>query len=472
MDRYGKIDGRLLEELKAAAGENNVFTDTAKLAEYSHDEVPANSYDREYIAEALVFPESTDQVSAVVKLAAQHNIPVTCRGAGTGLSGGAVPAFGGIVLCFEKMNRIIELDEANFTITVETGVITDDIVKLAREHNLLYAGDPCSGDKSQIGGNIAENAGGNKVVKYGATGAQLLALEAVLADGTVTWFGGKRRKDVTGFDFVHLLAGSEGTLAIITKAVLKLLPLPKYSADLLAEFADADSAMALVPKIIAEAGLIPVSIEFMDRNSLSFVSRCLKREVPACSSGAALIIQLESSDIETLETDCKKVAETAARYGAQKISLAKTDAEKENLWTARKSIADSIAKLCENYVKEDLVVPADKVPALLFSIEKACAKYGLESSVYGHAGDGNMHCTLIAGDKENWKDLLHKAQKDIYADTKKLGGTLSGEHGIGLKRREYIKYFLDDAQIELIKRVKLAFDPQNILNPGKIVEWE
>ncbi len=472
MDRYGKIDDRLLEELKAAIGENNVFTDKAKLAEYSHDEVPANSYDKTYLGDVIVFAENTQQVSAVMKLASKYNIPVTCRGAGTGLSGGCVPAYGGIILSLEKMNRITELDEANLTITAEAGVITDEIVKLARAHNLLYAGDPCSGDKSFIGGNIAENAGGNKVIKYGATGAQLLALEAVLADGTVTQFGGKRRKDVTGLDFVHLLAGSEGTLAIITKATLRLLPLPKYSADILAEFDNADTAMALVPKIIAEAGLIPVSIEFMDKNSLNFVSRALQREVPALNAGAALIIQLEDNDETRLEKDCANVADIASRHGAAKISTAATEEEQELLWTARKSIADSVAKLCENYVKEDLVVPMDKVPELLASIERACGKYQLEYSVYGHAGDGNMHCTLIGGTQKNWHERLHEAQKEIYADTKALGGTLSGEHGIGLKRREYIKYFLDDAQIELIKRVKLAFDPQNILNPGKIIEWE
>jgi len=471
MSAYGKVTATVIDELTNCVGVNNVSQDSEKLTTYSHDEVPVTAFDKIYVAEVLVFPQSTEQVSEIMKIASKYNIPVTVRGAGTGLSGGAVPAFGGIVLSFEKMNKILELDEANLSVTVEPGVVTSEISHLAAAHGLLYAGDPCSGDASYIGGNIAENAGGNKVIKYGATGAQLLALEVVLPDGSVTWFGGKRRKDVTGFDFVHLMAGSEGTLAIITKAILKLLPLPKHSVDLLAAFPDPESAIAFVPKIISEAGIIPASIEFMDNNSLLTVSKFLNTEVPAQNAGAALIIQLEDSDMERLENEYEAVGKIMQKHGATQIYVADTRTTKDRVWQARKSIGEAIAALYRNYMKEDLVVPTDKVPMLLNAIKNSCDKHSVKYCIYGHAGDGNMHCTLIGGVSPNWHENIVSAQKEIYKQTDAMGGTLSGEHGIGLKRKSDIKYFLDDAQIELIKKVKLVFDPQNILNPGKIVEW-
>lgn len=471
MNGYGVATATVIDELINCLGENNVSQDSEKLSTYSRDEVPVSAFGKIHIADVLVFPQNTEQVSEIMKIASKHNIPVTVRGAGTGLSGGAVPAFGGIVLSFEKMNRILELDEANLSVTVEPGVITSEISNLAASHGLLYAGDPCSGDASYIGGNIAENAGGNKVIKYGTTGAQLLAIEAVLPDGSITWFGGKRRKDVTGFDFVHLMAGSEGTLAIITKAVLKLLPLPRYSVDLLAAFPDAESAISFVPKVITQGGIIPASVEFMDSNSLKVVAKFLNTEVPAQDASAALIIQLEDNDADRLDKDYETVGKIMQKHGANQVYVADTRTTKERIWQARKSIGEAIAALYKNYMKEDLVVPTDKVPMLLDAIKAAGDKYNIGYCIYGHAGDGNMHCTLIGGDVPDWHENIVSAQKEIYSQTHAMGGTLSGEHGIGLKRKADIKYFLDEAQIELIKRVKLAFDPQNILNPGKIVEW-
>jgi len=468
---YNKINDSIIAQLRNAIGDNNVSADEDKLETYSHDEVPANAYDKKYIAEVLVFPESTEQVSAIVKIAAKHNIPITPRGAGTGLSGGALPAFGGIVMSFEKMNHILELDEANLSITVEPGVVTAEISRLAARHGLLYAGDPCSGDASFIGGNIAENAGGNKVIKYGATGAQLLALEVVLADGSITWFGGKRRKDVTGLDFIHLMAGSEGMLAIITKAILKLLPLPKYSVDLLAAFPDASSAIDFVPHIIADGGLIPASIEFMDKNSLVLVAKYLNTEVPAGNAGAALIIQLEDNDSERLDSEYENIGKLMQKHGAYEVYVADTRTTKDRIWQARKAVPEATAFFYSKYTKEDLVVPTDNVPKLLDIIKNVCDEHKLDFVAYGHAGDGNMHCTIVSPDVADWHDNILSAQKDIYKNLLDLGGTLSGEHGIGFKRKKYIKFFLDKDQIELIKRVKLAFDPQNILNPGKIVEW-
>lgn len=468
---YNKINDNIIAKLCQAIGNNNISVDKEKIETYSHDEVPTSAYGKKYMAEVLVFPESTKQVSAVVKIAAEYHIPITPRGAGTGLSGGALPAFGGIVMSFEKMNHILELDEANLSVTVEPGVITAEISRLAARHGLLYAGDPCSGDASFIGGNIAENAGGNKVIKYGATGAQLLALEVVLADGSITWFGGKRRKDVTGLDFVHLMAGSEGMLAIITKAILKLLPMPKYSVDLLAAFPDAKSAIDFVPRIIADGGLIPASIEFMDKNSLVLVAKYLNTEVPAGDAGAALIIQLEDNDSDRLDNEYETIGKLMQKHGAYEVYVADTRTTKDRIWQARKAVPEATAFFYDKYTKEDLVVPTDNVPELLDLIKHVCGKHNLDFVAYGHAGDGNMHCTIVSPDTADWHENIASAQKDIYTKLLELGGTLSGEHGIGFKRKKYMKYFLDEEQIELIKRVKLAFDPQNILNPGKIVEW-
>lgn len=468
---YNKITPGIISEIEDKIGAHNVSAEAEKLESYSHDEVPANAYERGYRAALLVFPESTGHVSEIMKIASRERIPVTPRGAGTGLSGGALPVHGGIVMSFEKMNRILEIDEANLTVTTEPGVVTAEISRAAAARGLLYAGDPCSGDASFIGGNIAENAGGNKVIKYGATGAQVLALECVLADGSVTWFGGKRRKDVTGLDFVHLLCGSEGTLAAITKAVLKLMPMPRYAVDLLAAFPDAKTAIDFVPQIIKEGGLIPASVEFIDKKALQIVARYLNTEVPAGDAGAALIIQLEDNDGDMIERRYEEIGRLSQKHGAYEVYVADTRSTKERVWQARKNVPEAIASVYKRYTKEDLVVPTACVPELLKLLSDAAEAGGLEAIVYGHAGDGNMHCTIISPDCADWHERLHRAQIEIYGKLLKMGGTLSGEHGIGYKRRGYMKYFLDEAQLELIKRVKLAFDPQNILNPGKIVDW-
>lgn len=468
---YGKVDESILKELASAIGSNNISTDKEKCATYSRDEVPTNFYGKEYIADLLVFPESTEHVSSIMKIAFKYKIPVTPRGAGTGLSGGALPVFNGIVMSFEKMNKILELDEKNLTITVEPGVVTSEISSLAAENNFLYAGDPCSGDASFIGGNIAENAGGNKVIKYGATGAQVLALEVVLPDGSITWFGGKRRKDVTGLNFVQLMVGSEGILAIVTKAVLKLLPLTRYSVDLLAAFEDTETAIAFVPKIIKEGGLIPSSIEFMDKKALKLVGKYLNTEIPAGDAGAALIIQLEDNDMEQLEKTYEKIGKLSQKHGAYEVYVADTRSTKDRIWQARKSIAEAVSTTYSKYTKEDLVVPMDMVPTLLSTIDKICACHKLEWSAYGHAGDGNMHCSIIAPETDDWHEVISAVQTELYPKVLAMGGTLTGEHGIGYKRKGHMKFFMDENQIELIKRVKLAFDPSNILNPGKMVEW-
>ncbi|QTX32004.1 FAD-binding protein [Aminithiophilus ramosus] len=474
MTEYRPVTAHVVERLQNILGARNVSCDADKLLTYSRDEVQGPFWKDGCLAEVVVFPESTEDVAALVRLAGEERIPLTARGAGTGLSGGAVPARRGIVVSFEKMNRIIELDRENLTLTVEPGVVTAEINRAAVDAGLLYAGDPCSGDASFIGGNVAENAGGNKVVKYGPTGSHVLALEAVMADGSVTWFGGKRRKDVTGYDFVHLLVGSEGTLALITKIVLKLLPLPAEVVDLLVPFPDVASAVAFVPRIVTEGKVLPASIEFMDRRSINLTERFLNTNLPYSDAGAHLIIQLEGNDAESLADEYERIGDLCLAHGALEVFVADNRNSRDKLWKARKSITESVwAFHPGKNVNEDVVVPTGAVPELMRRLDEIVTRAGSAYVVFGHIGDGNMHVTAAPAPEEpDRESILHRIQDELYDVVKSLGGTLTGEHGVGLKRRDAITRFLDATQIDLIRRVKLAFDPQNILNPDKIVPWE
>jgi glycolate oxidase len=420
--------------------------------------------------EAVVFAESTEQISKVMAFANQHLIPVTPRGAGTGLSGGAVPIKGGIVLSLERMNRIVELDEETLTITVEPGVVTDEIQKMAAASGLLYAGDPCSSDASFIGGNLAENAGGNKVVKYGPTGDHVMGIEVVLPDGTVDFFGGKLVKNVTGYDFINLMVGSEGTLGIITKIILKLIPLPEFTVDLLVPFKTVEEAIAFVPKIMIEAHTIPASLEFMDNASLRLAERFLNNELPYSDSAAHLIIGIEGNGREQVADEYEKIGQMCFKYGAQEVFVADNRNTREKIWKARKSIAEAISAFYPDFCMEDVVVPINKIPQLMSFVNELSQREHIETVNFGHAGDGNMHVTFLSAEKTGkvWNDKVEANLKQLYKRVLELGGTLSGEHGIGIKRMPYLPMALSQSQISLIKRVKRAFDPNDILNPGKI----
>jgi len=467
---YTRLNGEHIKDLQKLIGDSNVALDEEKREAYSYDEVARTYWEEDYLAEVVLFPETSAHVSSILKYAYDNYIPVTPRGAGTGLSGGAIPVEGGIVISFEKMNRIIEVDQKNLSITVEPGVVTAEITRAAREVDLFYAGDPCSGDASFIGGNVSENAGGNKVVKYGATGASVMALEVVLADGSVHWFGGKRRKDVTGYDLVHLFVGSEGTLGVITKIILKLVPLPGKVVDLLVPFPDSETAIDFVPRIIIEGKVIPSSIEFIDHNSLILAERYLNNTLPYDDAGAHLIIELEGSDPERLADEYERIGDLCMENGALEVFVADNRTMRDKLWKARKCIAEAIMAFYPRYSLEDIVVPTDKIPELLKGTEMICEKYGLKSPNFGHVGDGNVHVNLLFEEEPaNWRQILYAALDDLYKLTYGLGGTLSGEHGIGLKRKKNTPLVLDEKIIEITKKIKSVFDPRNILNPGKIV---
>ncbi|MDR3255663.1 MAG: FAD-binding oxidoreductase [Synergistaceae bacterium] len=470
--RYAPVTEKVVEDLVSILGPSGVTTDRGKRAVYSMDET-LPGFERDYIADVLCFPENAEHVSAILKYANEHIIPVTPRGAGTGLSGGAVPVFGGIVMSMERMNSILEIDKANRTLTTEPGVVTSEVTKAARDRGLFYAGDPCSGDISFIGGNVAENAGGNKVIKYGATGAHVLGLEAALPDGNLVSFGGKLRKDVTSYDFIHLLVGSEGTLAVVTKIILNLLPLPKCVTDLLVPMSSVESAVRLIPLITTEGGVIPSSIEFMDRNSIHNVEEYTSLKIPHSGAAAQLIIQLDGMDRKQLWSDVERIGDLCVKNGAVEVFVAEDKNARDRVWRIRKYVAEeewtgSMPILS----KEDIVVPSSEVSAFLARLPDIAKNHSATYNAYGHIGDGNIHITIFPDGIDPSADLHALAiplRNELYAYVKRLGGTLSGEHGVGLKRKEYAGIFMNEAQIELMKRVKRAFDPNNILNPSKLV---
>ncbi|HOO63820.1 MAG TPA: FAD-binding oxidoreductase, partial [Synergistaceae bacterium] len=405
LPEYAPVTPQVAEELASLVGKGNLALQRDKCEAYSYDEVERHFWHRDYCAEAVIFPETTEEVASVMRYANAHRIPVTPRGAGTGLSGGAVPACGGIVLSLEKMNRILEVDPHNLTLTAEPGVITAEINRAAGKEGLFYAGDPCSGDVSYIGGNVAENAGGNKVLKYGTTGANLLGLEVVLPDGSVTWFGGKRRKDVTGLDLLHLMAGSEGILGIVTKVIVKLLPKPACTVDLLVPFETPRKAMDFVPYIMTEARIIPSSLEFMERSALKMAERFLGSSLPYGDAGAHLIIQLEGNDPELLADQYERVGDLCIEHGALEVFVADNRNTREKLWKARKCISEAVMAFYSRYTKEDVSVPPRAIPDLLEEVHKLAEKYGFEPVIFGHAGDGNLHVNfLVPPENPSWEE--------------------------------------------------------------------
>lgn len=466
--KYNPLNMELLEELQLLL-EIPVKYDQETLERYSKDETAEL---QAVIPEVVIFPLDTKEVSEVMKFANSHLIPVTPRGAGTGLSGGAVPVFHGIVMSLEKMNRILEFDAGNMMITVEPGVITGEIQKLADRHGLVYGGDPCSSESSSIGGNIAENAGGNKVMKYGPTGYHVYGLEVVLPSGEVTSLGGKMIKDVSGLDLIHLMVGSEGTLGIVTKITLRLLPKPKYSVALLVPFPDIDTAIAAVPKLMTGAGVVPTSLEFMDGSSIKAACSFLNIEFPYSDAGAHLIIEVEGSSKDSVFEDYVKLGESAIEAGGLEAFVADNRNTREKLWKARKSIAEALASVSPVHCMEDVSVPMANIPELIKTSEEIALNRNLEMIAFGHAGDGNVHVTFIKGDLDDssWNETLPQALNELYSKTTELGGCISGEHGIGLKRKKYLASITDKAQLDLIRGIKKAFDPNYILNPGKIVD--
>ena len=467
---YKRVTSKIINELIEILGAKNViYDDIEAMEQYSHDEVAEKSY--AHMPEVVVKPTTTKEISKIMKLANKYKIPVTPRGAGSGLSGGAIPVNGGIVLSVEKMNRIIEIDKKNFIAVVEPGVITNDINNLVKDDGLFYAGYPMSVETCYIGGNVAENAGGGRAVKYGVTGRYIYGLEVVMPTGEIVHLGGKRMKDVTGYDLIHLMVGSEGTLGIFTKIYIKLVPLPQANVSLLVLFKDIESAIKLVPKIMTFGRIIPTSIEFMDE--LSFKASCeyLNEKIPFEKAGAMLLIELDGNSKKELEGQYEIIGNLCTENGAIEVYVADNATTSERIWKIRRNIAEAWKLISPHQSLEDVVVPISEIPKFMTKIKELSEKYDIPIPCYGHAGDGNLHATPIKNPKflmDEWHEKLDALLPELYKAAIELGGTISGEHGIGSKRNKYMPMALEPAQIEMMKNIKKALDPNLILNPGKI----
>ena len=465
-----EITPSILEELKAIVGPTHVWTDPEKMESYCHDETDAKSYG--HMPDAVVFPRTTEEVCKIVKLANRYRVPLVPRGAGSGLSGGAIPHQGGIVVSLERMNKLLELDTANMVAVVEAGMVTNELARTVEEHGLFYAGYPMSLETCFIGGNIAENAGGGKAIKYGVTGRYILGIELVTPTGDAVWLGGKLSKDVTGYDLKSLVIGSEGTLGIVTKAIVKLIGLPTARADLLVLFKTPKEAIDTVPVILTR-GIVPTSIEFMDRLSIQTSCRYLNETLPYEEAGALLLIEVDGTNAEQVETDMITVGELCETRGALQVYVAQDKNNMERIWNVRRNIAEAFKVYCPVQSLEDIVVPTSRIPDLIPELEALSKKYSIQIPCYGHAGDGNLHATLVKDpdmDMLTWKKVEDSCLRDLYAAVARLEGKISGEHGIGIKRKKYFQEIVDPVELELMRAIKRAWDPNNIMNPGKIMD--
>ncbi len=462
---YAKVDAAVLEALRAIVGEKNVLTAPEALEPYSHDEVVGLRGEPEVVVKAL----TTEQVSRILRLADERRIPVTPRAGGQGLSGGSVPVCGGIVLSLEKMNRILEIDRENLTVTAEPGVITGNLHRAVEQEGLFYPPDPASLDSCCLGGNVAENAGGPRAVKYGVTKDYVCGLEAVLPSGDVIHLGGKLVKDVTGYNLMQLLVGSEGTLAVVTKITLRLLPLPLVRVDLLVPYDAFEQAARTVSEIIRQR-IVPTTIEFMERDSIQASERLLGKEVPYRDAAACLLIQIDGRRDEEVQATMEEVGDICLANGALDVLVARDRPTRDRLWEARRMIIEALKHESPLNHMEDVVVPRAEIPRLLSGIHAAADRHEVRVVCFGHAGDGNVHVNILKDSlpDERWQAVLPVLQEEIYRLALSLGGTLTGEHGIGATRRQFLPLALDPVQIELQRRTKALFDPHQILNPGKI----
>ena len=469
---YSSVTSEIVEELKKIVGERYViFGDDEKLQSFSHDEVADEHY--AHMPDVAVRPRTADEIAAIMKLANRRMIPVTPRGAGSGLSGGAVPVAGGIVLLTDRMNKVVEIDLANMMITVEPGVVTNDINALIHDDGLFYAGYPMSLETCYIGGNVAENAGGGKAVKYGVTGRYVTGLEVVTPLGEIVQLGGKLVKDVTGYNLIGLMVGSEGTLGIFTKITLRLMPLPTSSVDLLCLFTSAEDAISAVPKIMTGGGIIPTAIEFMDRSAVRASCEYLNETIPYEQAGAMLLITVDGSDAGQVQREYEAIGEMCLSAGALEVYVADNYTTSERIWKVRRNIAEAFKVVSPHQSLEDIVVPIAAIAKMVAGLVELSKKYDCPIPCYGHAGDGNLHATPVMNPEwsvEKWDRTLPKILTDMYKLTAELGGTISGEHGIGHKRKKYMPLVVSVGYLDMLRAVKRAIDPNNVLNPGKIFD--
>ena len=462
---YSKLTNDDISFFINEIGEDYVFLDKNSLNDYSHDETE----DLKFLPQIVLKPCNTDQVSKIMIYCNKRNIVVTPCGARTGLSGGSLPIYAGVALSLENFNKILQLDENNLQATVEPGVINQVFRDFVEQKNLFYPPDPASKGSSFLGGNLAENSGGPKALKYGVTKDYVLNLEVVLPTGEIIWTGANVLKNSTGYDLTSLMIGSEGTLGIITKIVFKLIPLPTKDITMLVPFKSAENACEAVSAIFMN-GITPSALEFIERDAIDWTLKYsdIKMDIKE-DIQAHLLIEVDGNDLDDLFNDCEKISNVLYDFECGEILLAESKEQKDRLWRLRRMVGEAV-KSNSIYKEEDTVVPRAELAKLLTGVKKIGKDFGFKSVCYGHAGDGNLHINIIKGNMSDkiWELELKDAIREIFILTKNLGGTISGEHGIGFVQKDYIDIVFSKKEIEIQKGIKNLFDPNNILNPGKI----
>ena len=457
-----------IEEFKSIIGEQFVFVDEETLEIFSHDETEKLIF----LPDVVLKPKTVEEISSIIKICNRDLIHVTPRGAGTGLSGGALAHKGGVLLSTERMNSILHLDEKNLQITTEPGVITEVLQNAVNEKNLFYPPDPSSKGSCFIGGNIAENSGGPKAVKYGVVKDYVLNLEVVLPTGEIIWTGANVLKNVTGYNLTQLIVGSEGTLGIVTKIVLRLIPLPKFDLLMLVPFKSLEKASEAVSAIF-RAGFTPSALELIEIDALQIVSKMVDSfAVPVNDDIAAhLIIEVDGNNMDVLMQEMEQIAELMNEFESSEVFFADDNQQKAELWKLRRRAAEAV-KLVGYTIEEDTVVPRAYLPQLIKGVKELGKIHGFKVVCYGHAGDGNLHIRINHPTIKNSHDNpeMTKILRELFKIVKELGGVVSGEHGIGLIQKPYMDIVCDKANMQLMKSIKMAFDPNNILNAGKIFD--
>ncbi len=456
------MNSEIIKLLEKEIGKKSVLSTPEELSVYSYD----GTFE-DHRPDVVVLPTSTAQVQQVVRIAAQHNVPIVTRGMASGLAAASVPFQGGIVLSMTRMNRILEIDTANNIAHVEAGVVTADLQTAVEKQGLFYPPDPSSIRHSTIGGNIACNAGGPRCLKYGVTGDYVLGLTAVTATGEILKTGGKVIKDVVGYDLTALLTGSEGTLAIITEALLRLVAKPLYQHTALVEFEHLDDASQTVNNILS-SGIVPATLELMDQSAITCIEEAMHLGLPT-EMEAVLLIEADGVDEAAVLAEIEKIADICRASGAQHVRVARDEPERAQLWKARRSVSPSLARISPNKLGEDITVPREAIPEAIRRLKQVSKDYKLPIAIFGHAGDGNLHPNILFDKRDplQWSKVEAMVAEEFQIALD-LGGTLSGEHGVGSLKRAYFARAVGEVSVNLQRQIKKSFDPQNILNPGKI----
>ena len=462
---YNKLSSRDLSFFQSFLSAENILSIEKEMEDYSHD----YTEDLSFFPELVLKPSTTEEVSKIITYCNQHKIPVTPCGARTGLSGGSLPVCGGIAMSMERFDSIIEIDERNLQATVEPGVINQVFRDAVEKKGLFYPPDPASKGSSFLGGNLAENSGGPKALKYGVTKDYVLNLEVVLPTGEIIWTGANVLKNSTGYNLTQLMVGSEGTLGVITKIVFRLIPLPKNDVTMLVPFKSTEKACEAVSAVF-RAGITPSALEFMERDAIDWAIKFSDETLRIDSEVKAhLLVEVDGDNMDHIFKECEKIASVMEEFDCSDILFADSALQKEQLWKLRRSVGEAV-KSHSIYKEEDTVVPRAELPKLLSGVKTIGKKYGFSSVCYGHAGDGNLHINIIKGDMsdDDWNNKLSDGIREIFELTVSLGGTISGEHGIGWVQKRYIDIAFSERNIEIQKGIKRLFDPNNILNPEKI----